>query len=78
MLRPMNSDEKLKVHVLYCATGVSRPKIRQILALAREIETNERVATAQLRQRRQRVAVEILDGGCAIYRPAVWCSCADT
>jgi hypothetical protein len=77
MLRPMTCDEKLKVHVLYCATGVSRSKIRQILALAREMEINERVSAAQLRQRRQGVAAEVLDGGCTVYRPAVWRSRAD-
>jgi hypothetical protein len=77
MRRPINYDETLKVHILYCATGVSRPKIGQILALAKEMEMTNRIAATQLRRPRQRVVAEIVDGGCTVYRPAFWCRASE-
>jgi hypothetical protein len=68
-------SKMLKVHVLWCATDVSRPKIRKILEIAREIEQNQQLQKfSERRKRKNAVKAELLGvGGCVVYRPAVWC-----
>jgi len=59
----MSADEKFGMSILSWATGVSRPKIRQVLDLVREMETLERI-DVQLRrqQNRRRASAELHDG----------------
>jgi hypothetical protein len=66
-------DTKFQIDILNQATGVSRSKIRQILEIASEMEANNRIdAHYWLQRNRGRHRVEMLDGGCTIYRPAAW------
>ena len=65
------ADRKFRLDLLSWATGVSRPKIRQILEIARQMEQTERVdALLGFRHDRgRRFEAEHLDGGCTVIRP---------
>jgi hypothetical protein len=66
----LSADDDFQVQILNYATGVSRPKIRKILEIAREMEMVEMTDRQLARQRlRGRMRAEILDGGCAVFRP---------
>lgn len=45
----MISNDDLAVHVIACATGVSRPRIRAVLEIAEEIELTKRLTNMPMR-----------------------------